>query len=72
MTTSEDPVSQVSSEPAGPNQPRDGLEDWLSDLRTEGSVEPPGQAAEEDPPPPQRRPADTPEPGRAGRHRAAD
>ena len=77
MTASEDPESQYSSEAAGPAQPRDDLEHWLSDLRTEeagwadadsGGELPPGR----DPRPTDDREPDVPQPSAGGRHRAAD
>jgi hypothetical protein len=38
MTAIEDPAAQPGEETAGPDRPSDDLEDWLSDLRTQGSA----------------------------------
>lgn len=78
MTASEDPVSQPSSEAAGADQPRDDLEHWLSDLRTEpgagssgwadedaGDDRPAGPAAERTAPAAERRAAAPPAERRA-------
>jgi hypothetical protein len=86
MTASEDPVSQPSSEAAGADQPRDDLEHWLSDLRTEpgagssgwadedsGGDRPASPAAERTAPAAERREAaEISQPNGGGRHRAAD
>jgi hypothetical protein len=58
MTANEDPAPQF---PAA-ERPADDLEDWLSDLRTEGPADPSGWIEEE--------PAD--ESNGGGRHRAPE
>jgi hypothetical protein len=72
MSVIEDP--DPSREPAGPDQPSDDLEHWLSDLRTEVSADPAGwidkDSAGEQPTPGQHG-ASSSRPS-SGRHRAPD
>jgi hypothetical protein len=85
MTAIEEPVTQLSREAAGPDQPSDELEHWLSDLRTEVAADPSGwinedpaaehaagQAAERSPLPPSQHKTDVSEQSNAGRHRAPE
>jgi hypothetical protein len=71
MTAIEDPAAQPSSEPAATGQKSDELEHWLSGLRTEVAVDPPGWIDEASG---SEHPSETstPDPSRVGRHRAAD
>jgi hypothetical protein len=83
MSAIEDPGS--SNEPVGPDRPSDDLENWLSDLRTDVSADPPGwidgdpaggqptdQPVERRPSDPGQRATDASTPSSGGRHRAAD
>ncbi|MET8151427.1 hypothetical protein ACIBSW_17175 [Actinoplanes sp. NPDC049668] len=71
MSAIEDPESTRT--PAGPDRPSDDLENWLSDLRTEVSADPPGwinkdYVGEQ----PTERGTDAAKPSSGGRHRASD
>ena len=67
MTANEDPAAQYDAEAAGAGRPGDELEDWLSDLRTEGTADPSGWV---DPAGWAEQEAE--QPSRGGRHRAPE
>ena len=81
MTGIEDPAPPPSTPPAGAAEPRDDLEHWLSDIRTDVAAnpsdwidgeDPAGAAVETTAPPPGQPETGAPEPRAVGRHRSAD
>ena len=78
MTAIEDPAPPPSTEAAGAAEPRDDLEHWLSDLRTDVAANPADWIdVDPDGEPPAGEAVDhaepaVPEPRTVGRHRSPD